>query len=192
MNIGVTGNFLSGKSSLSKILASYLGYFYFDSDKYISDLYKNNEIRKKIIDNFGDNIYIKDNIQKSVLSEIVFNSGKLLRKLESIVHPLVEAEVQRLIKDSLKGNVFEIPLLYEKNFHKYMDLSILVLSDKNECINRAEKRGFTKDDYLKRTVFFMSKKEKLKFNPLIVENNGDFQSLDKKTKIISEMIKNQI
>lgn len=192
MNIAVTGNFLSGKSTFSKLLAEELGYFYFDSDKFISELYKKDDIRKKIIDNFGDNIYIGLNIQKSVLSEIVFNSEKLLRKLESIFHPLVEAEVQRLIKDSLKGNVFEIPLLYEKNFQIYMDLSILVLSDENLCLSRAENRGFTKDDYIKRSVFFMDNKEKLNFKPLIVDNNGDLKSLKVKTKLVSEMIKNQI
>ena len=189
MKIGVTGRFLSGKSTFSKMLAKETGFQLFSSDAYVHDLYKKEEIRKIIVDNFGESVYKGSELQSRVLSDLVFNSEENLRRLESIIHPWVEIEVRKITGDSHTDTILEIPLLYEKNLQDLMDVCILVTSDSKICIDRAAKRGFSREDFYKRSHFQMDEQQKILNNPIIVRNDGGIQDLQNEVSRIVSLLK---
>jgi len=197
MNIGVTGCFLSGKTTLSRLLAEKLGFRLFSCDDFVQKLYRKKAVRKKVLDIFGKGCYKGHVLQKELLSQLVFQSPKLLRKLESIIHPLVEAEIirQSQTTNHSQCTVFEIPLLYEKGLNRLMDVCILVWSDKKNCLWRAKLRGFTKKDYEMRTQFQWnaSRKKRLRlckrWNPWIIANQGDLKMLELKSSILAESLR---
>lgn len=176
MNIGITGRFLSGKSTFAGLITDYLGYSLFSCDEYIRSLYKKDEIKKIIVDSFGNEIYKGSVFQSKVLSERVFQSGEELKKLESIIHPRVEAEINR-IKQNQGNTVFEIPLLYETNLQSLMDICILVMCPSNIAIQRAAERGYGKSDFEIRNKYFMQDEIKIRNKPWIVNNDGTLDNL---------------
>ena len=188
MNIGVTGRFLSGKSTVSHLLAEMLGYSLFDSDAFVASLYKKNTIQKIIIDNFGESVYKGNTFQAKVLADIVFQSIDKLHRLESIIHPIVIEKISEIAQLG-KSTVFEIPLLYEKNLHRFMDVNILVITSSEKCLERAFKRGFSREEVFIRNQFFLPDEEKIKLNPFIVDNNEGLEQLKTKVKIIADSIK---
>lgn len=188
MNIGVTGRFLSGKSTVSHLLSQMLGVGLFDSDAFVGTLYKNETIKKIIIDNFGDSVYKDNTFQAKVLADIVFQSKDKLHRLEFIIHPLVIEKISEIAQLG-KSTVFEIPLLYEKKIHPLMDINILVITSSEKCFERAYHRGFSREEVIKRNQFFLSDEEKIKLNPLIVDNNEGLEQLKIKVKTIADSIK---
>lgn len=177
MNIGVTGNFLSGKSSFAKMLSEETGFELFDSDAFVRSLYTKLKIKKIIVDNFGQSVYKGKELQKKVLSDLVFNSADNLLKLESIIHPYVEKEIRKKAGNPSKNTVFEIPLLYEKKLQELMDLCILVVCRPEICIKRAEKRGYSEKNYLERVSCQLDESHKRAMNPLVVTNEGGLNDL---------------
>lgn len=190
MNIGVTGKFLSGKSSFAKMLADETCFELFDSDAFVHLLYKKAKIKKIIVDNFGRSVYKGAELQKKVLSDLVFNSVENLLKLESIIHPYVEKEIRKKAGNPLKNTIFEIPLLYEKKLQHLMDLCILVMCNQEICIKRANKRGYSKKDYLERMHFQLDESHKLVMNPVIVINEGGLDDLKRQALRTASIIKN--
>jgi len=190
MNIAVTGLFLSGKSTFSKILSKKLEYEYFDSDEYVHNLYKQEKIIKKIVDNFGNSIYKENKFQKKILSDLVFSSLENLRKLESIIIPEVKKEIIRLVKDTSRDLIFEVPLLYENALDSLMDFSILVMCSEVESLKRAHKRGYSKKDFFERIKYFMNDQQKLGKNPIIVKNEGSINNLNEQADQIITYITN--
>ncbi|EKD27967.1 MAG: hypothetical protein ACD_79C00483G0002 [uncultured bacterium] len=188
MNIGITGKFLSGKTTFSKLLAEELAWDLFSCDAYVEELYKINSVRKIIIDTFGENVYKDNSIQKKVLSGIVFDSKENLEKLESIIIPLVEAEIKKRINYNSK-TVFEIPLLYEKQLQHLMDVCILMVCSAKTCMTRTKLRNFSEEDYLKRSSRFLSDEEKENLGALVVVNEGSLEKLKSEAKRIAGLIR---
>ena len=188
MNIGVTGRFLSGKSTVSHMLAEMLGVGLFDSDGFVAELYKKETIKKIIIDNFGESVYKDNTFQAKVLADIVFQSKDKLHRLESIIHPLVIKKISEIAQPG-KSTVFEIPLLYEKKIHPLMNINILVITSLEKCLERAFNRGFSREEVIKRNQFFLSDEEKIKLNPFIVDNNEGLEQLKIKVKTIADSIR---
>ncbi len=185
MNIAVTGGFLSGKTTLARLLAKKLHCRFFSCDDFVRELYKKKSVRKKVLDTFGEKMYVGGLLQKDQLSRLVFKSEEPLRKLESIIHPLVEAEIVRQAAGRSKSTVFEIPLLYEKGLNRWMDVCVLVWSAKKTCLSRAKLRGFTKKDYEMRTRFQWDTRKKKQWRPWVVKNQGDLKTLDQKSTFLA-------
>ena len=199
MNIGVTGGFLSGKSTLSRSLADKLHCELFSCDDFVRTLYRKKVVRKKILDTFGERLYKGSVLQKDQLSQLAFQSEEQLRKLEAIIHPLVEAEIIRKTSQKkttvhddskrIKHTIFEIPLLYETGMNRWMDECVLVLSDKKTCSTRAKLRGFTKKDFELRTRFQWEARKKKQWNPWIVKNQGDKNALKQQASLLAKTLK---
>ncbi len=188
MKIGVTGRFLSGKSTVSRLLAEMLGVGLFDSDAFVAGLYRKEIIKKIIIDNFGEAVYKDDTFQAKVLADIVFQSIDKLHRLESIIHPLVIEKISEIAQPG-KSTVFEIPLLYEKKIHPLMNINILVITSPEKCLERAFARGYSREEVIRRNQFFLSDEEKIKLNPFIVDNNEGLEQLKNKIKTIADSIR---
>lgn len=114
--ISVIGGISSGKTLICKFLRKW-GFYIFNADAEVHNLLKQDGAAfKKIIQLFPDS-YVDGKIDKKLLSDVVFFDPSALHKLESVIHPEVQAKRQLLINQTLKNNsrsiVCEVPLLLE-------------------------------------------------------------------------------
>ena len=87
--IGLTGGIGSGKSTVSKILLS-LKIPVYDSDSRAKYLMNSSlELKNEIIENFGENSYVNNQLDKNYISDIIFNNKFEMNKINLLVHPFV-------------------------------------------------------------------------------------------------------
>lgn len=141
-----------------------------------------------MIDKFGHQLYKRGILQKRLLSELVFNSEESLRKLESIIHPIVESEIKKRVTSVPANTVFEIPLLYEKNYQTLMDLCVLVVCNREKQLERALNRGFSKKEFNRRIRFQLSDRDKIKREPVVVMNNDSIHDLKQEVLRVTNLI----
>ena len=103
--IGITGSIGTGKTTVSRML-KILKIPIFDSDKKVKEILdKNQLVIEKILKIWPDAIssnQIQRKIDKVVLSNKIFNNKKERKKLEDIIHPLVEKERNNIFTRILK------------------------------------------------------------------------------------------
>lgn len=189
--IGITGNIASGKS----FATSFFNPSYFDkidTDK-ISEqiLLSNLQIRKILLDLFGNNILDNENrLDKRKLSALAFGNQSIMNQLERIIHPLVFIEIEKILKDSSKRfAILESAIIFEKELEKIFNKTITVFAPFEIRIKRLMKRA--KIDYKeaeKRILFQMDEYKKILISDFVVDNSKDRTWLERQIKNIESKI----
>jgi dephospho-CoA kinase len=128
IKIGLTGSIGMGKSETAKIFKS-LGFPVYDADKSVHKLYRKGQKGAQAIKKiFPSAINSEGDVDRSVLGGLVVGDKANLKKLESIIHPLVGEDRLDFFKDnkSAKAVVLDIPLLFETGGEKLVDYTIVV------------------------------------------------------------------
>jgi dephospho-CoA kinase len=128
MLITITGKIGSGKSTIAKLFSE-IGCNVISADDLGHKLIQESRIKKKIVDVFGNTILKNGKIDRKRLGEIVFSDNKMLKLLDSIVHPLLIKKIRKSIINK-KINVLDAALFYELKLEKISDIVILVKSKK--------------------------------------------------------------
>lgn len=128
IKIGLTGSIASGKSYVLNLFSDLYNIPIFSSDECVKELYKSNDQLKDFV---KKHILEKDEeLNKTNISENVFNNKEKLLKLEKFIHPLVKLARDRFIEQEKENNskivIVEVPLLFEKNLENDFDFIILV------------------------------------------------------------------
>ena len=112
--IGLTGGIGSGKTYIANIFQS-IGVPVFYADLEAKKLINNSiSIMNLIKKEFGDDIYIDNELDKHKLSEIVFSDIEKIRKLNSIVHPSVKNVFDEWCQDKTTDYIIkEAAILFE-------------------------------------------------------------------------------
>jgi len=208
--IGILGGVCSGKSTVAAEFAS-LGCKVIDADKIAHRLLDGKTVKKKLIALFGIKILVvrqahhpersrRDAVKKidrRKLAEVVFANRKKLMLLNKIIHPLVLAGAERLIKQynrrpSIKAIVLDMPLLVEVGWHKRCNRLIFVDCKRKKRLKRAEKMPFFAKNWLKtRENFQIPLDKKARISDNTVDNNSDLSSLVRQVaEIFSRILKN--
>lgn len=133
--IGITGSIGTGKTTISKMFKA-LNIPVFDSDKEVKEILdKNHLVIEKISKVWPDVIstnYTQRKIDKIVLSNKIFRNQKERKKLENIIHPLVEKERNMFLRNFGNFEIvgLDIPLLYEVGMNKTCDYVFLTYTSK--------------------------------------------------------------
>ena len=187
IRIGVIGGIGSGKSFISKLFKSPV----FNADREVEFLYKNNlECFKKLKKKLPR--FVKSfPISKSQLIKAINEDKKNLKKISSVVHPLVRKKLKSFLNKNKKNKiiVLDIPLLIENKLYNKKDILIFVKSDQSKVINRLRKRkNYNKKIFLNLRKNQANLLKKRKLANYIVDNN--FRPNIMKKKISS--LKNKI
>lgn len=141
--IGITGCIGSGKSEVSRYLAS-LGFPLIDADEVAREVVMPGEIGLiKLVDAFGDSILNHDgSLNRKKLGEMVFNNKILLALMNDLLHPIIRREISsRISAYSNDAFVFiDVPLLFETDTRSHYDEVILVYANSEICLERIIKR----------------------------------------------------
>ncbi len=185
MKIGITGSIAMGKSEALKMFAA-AGIPVFDSDSEVHKMYAEKPTIELMGRSFPDAI-VDGRIDRKLLGEIVFRSADDLRKLESLVHPLVKLRREKFIRNAQHQGaefaILDIPLLYEKGKDASLDYVIVISSPESLQRQRALARpGMTAerlDSILGKQMPDIEKRARANF---VLDNAGDLNHLEKQVK----------
>ena len=172
LKIGLTGGIGSGKTMISKIFAE-KGYKIFNSDEIAKMIIKNDySVKNSIINFFGTNSYIGDDLNSRYISEIIYSDKVKLNYLNSIVHPMVFHQFEKFLKSNLNSKILvESAILFESNFYKMLDDNILLISPKADRISRIIKRdNINRSEIEKIMSVQWSDKKKISLATYVIEN----------------------
>ena len=172
LKIGLTGGIGSGKTKVSKIFAE-KGYKIFNSDEIAKIIIKNDySVKNSIINFFGTNSYIGDDLNSRYISEIIYSDKVKLNYLNSIVHPMVFHQFEKFLKSNLNSKILvESAILFESNFYKMLDDNILLISPKADRISRIIKRdNINRSEIEKIMSVQWSDNKKISFATYVIEN----------------------
>ena len=137
--IAITGNIGSGKSWVCELWAQRLGIPVYNSDTAAKQMYFVPEVRKKLVERFGNSIYLSDTeIDRWYLADLVFHDETAQRDLEGILYPALFLDFEQwMAKQNAPYVLFESALVFEKRLEKQFDAIIMVSSSEATRLRRA-------------------------------------------------------
>lgn len=145
LKIGLTGGIASGKSTVSELF-SYYGVIIIDADIIARQLVNpGQQCLANIIHIFGEHILLNNGeLDRAQLRQLIFSNDTARLKLESILHPKINAQ---LIKQSETASsyycILSIPLLFETGITMLVDQILLIESSVENQLTRVRQRDNT-------------------------------------------------
>ncbi|MBR4119580.1 MAG: dephospho-CoA kinase [Bacteroidales bacterium] len=177
--IGITGGIGSGKSVVSAIL-KILNYPVYDSDSQAKQLMITSPtIKTQLKSLIGEDAYVGDMLNKSLLSSYVFTSEENRERVNSIVHPQVRIHFAEWKQKQTSEIVFiESAILFESGMNEDVDEVWCVYADIEERIRRVMKRNsISKQEVMARINSQMSDDEVFAKSDCIIDNSGKISLL---------------
>ena len=175
--IGITGSLSSGKTTASKILSHRKGPL-FSADNEVKKIYKKNNLKKIISKKLNLKNY--KNL-KTVLRNKIINGDLNIKKVESIIHPIIRKEMNNFLKKNKKKRTlfFEIPLLIESKLMKKFDLIIFIKARKSIRLKRFKLKGGSQKLFNILDKKQLNDTKKIKYCDHIVVNENNLKILKK-------------
>jgi len=173
LKIGLTGGIGSGKTTVAKVF-EVLGIPVYYADEAAKRLMNENEnLIKKLKEQFGNQTYIDGKLNRSYLSSIVFNDSEKLEILNSIVHPATIEDAARWMKQQITPYVIkEAALIFESGSQKDLDKVIGVYASAPLRILRVIKRdNINKEEILARMDKQLDEEMKMRLCDYVIKND---------------------
>lgn len=182
IKIGITGGIGSGKTTVCNIFEC-MGVPVYYADREAKRLMQeDNSLRKAIIDNFGKDAYREDGaLNRTYLSNQVFNDPEKLERLNALVHPVVAKDVEAWHRRhaSAPYTLKEAALLFESGSYRQLDRVVLVYAPVSLRIKRVMARdGVPEEAVRKRIQAQMKDEEKLPLANHVIINDGELSILE--------------
>jgi dephospho-CoA kinase len=173
MVVGLTGGIGSGKTSISKFFME------MDIPVYIADdagkrlMETSAEIKDEIVNLLGEKSYQNKLPDRKYIANLVFNNADKLEALNQIIHPAVTVDFNTWqAQQSSPYLIYEAAILFETGGAKKCDYTILVTADKEERIERLQKRDkSSKEEIEARMAKQWTDNEKRKLVDFEIENH---------------------
>lgn len=195
LRIGLTGGIGSGKTTVADLLRSH-GLPIIDADLIARDIVKPGQpALAELAQAFGHDILNEDgSLNRSLLATRAFVDAEHIELLNSITHPRIQAETARrfAVAESAgeKAVVYDMPLLVDNGLHEAMDLVVVVDVDAETRVARLVAwRGLTEEDARRRLHAQISDEERLAAADVVIDNNGNLESLDRQVADLIERIR---
>ncbi len=178
--IGLTGNIGTGKSEVRKVLQC-LGALGIDADLISRQIMEpDGPAYGLVLEHFGPDFIGEDNrLDRAALAKVVFNQPEKLTELESIIHPMVKEEVNRIIDEtSLPVIVIEAIKLIESSISSQCDSLWVTDAPMEMRLARLTLfREMSEEDARMRIQAQPPQEEKLKAADIIIQNNATLEDL---------------
>jgi dephospho-CoA kinase len=189
--IGLTGNFGTGKTTVSQMLAK-LGATIIDADKLGHELLQpGTETYGEIMAAFGKSI-LKPNgeIDRKKLGKLVFADTASLNRLNQIIHPHIRETIERKIEEYRQADtrivVLEAALLIEGGgLMSLVDQLWVTTAPEASIVRRLKsQRGLKEEQILARLQAQLPQEEKAKQADVVINTDC---SLDELRTIVTEL-----
>ena len=192
--IAITGGIGSGKSTFCSKLKE-KGFKIHSSDEQVAKIYKNPE--KKFVTylhTIGLSKSIsKKNIDKKIISKIIFENKQIRKKLELYIFKIVRKKRFDFIKKEKQKKTklifIDIPLLFENNLEKQFNKVISIIASKRVRLKRLKKtRKMTENQFKNITRSQTSDVIRKKKSDYVIYNNSTLNDYKIKiNKLISKL-----
>ena len=192
--IAITGGIGSGKSTFCSKLKE-KGFKIHSSDEQVAKIYKNPE---KSFVNYLRTIGLsksisKKNIDKKIISKIIFENKQIRKKLELYIFKIVRKKRSDFIKQEKQKKTklifIDIPLLFENNLEKQFNTVISIIASKRVRLKRLKKtRKMTENQFKNITRSQTSDVIRKKKSDYVIYNNSTLKDYKIKiNKLISKL-----
>ncbi|MBI5025736.1 MAG: dephospho-CoA kinase [Nitrospirae bacterium] len=132
-------------------------------------------------------------VDKKRLASMIFNDPEKRKTLERIIHPEVlktarDIKSTILLKDPHAIILFEIPLLFEAGYEKIFDRIIVVHCNKKTAITRLIRKGFPKEEAIKRMQAQIPISRKKASADFLINNNSTIEKTKTQVRRIFNLL----
>ncbi len=190
--LGICGSSGSGKSSVCRILET-LGAEILDCDQIYHQITSHpSPCLQAIEKEFGSDVVCGGRLDRNKLGEIVFLNREKMQTLNRLSHHFVKKEladsIDRFRSGKKKCCVIDAPLLLEAGLDSWCDHTICVTAETGLKLQRIMQRdGVTLEAAKRRLDFQISDEELRQKCEFCIDNNGDFETLQKECRRIAGM-----
>ena len=139
IRFALVGDIGSGKSFISNLF----NYPVFNADLEVADIYKKNKscffkIKKSIPNHFSSFPIKKNELIQSIIAD-----KNNLKKISSVVHPIVRKKLNVFLKKNKNKKivVLDIPLYFENKLNKKKDIVVYIEARKKQILYHLKKRN---------------------------------------------------
>ena len=197
LRVGLTGGIASGKSTIARTFSA-LGCVVIDADEIVARLYRPGGAGYDVlVEEYGRGILLEDGeIDRKKLADAAFSDTTASKKLNSLIHPLVREEEERVIASERdrfpeRDRIFitEATLLLEAGGKERYDKIVVFDVDPHVQTARAVGRGMTRTEAERRMRYQMKRDERLGHADYVVDNSGDRRSAEIATHAVYEKLR---
>jgi dephospho-CoA kinase len=174
MKIGVTGIYASGKGTVCAMFEE-LGAKVIDTDILARDVVEpGTHGLEMYVKEFGNEILDPDGaLNRRRLANIVFKDAEKVKLINDITHPLIYQKIEQIINAAPdKIYMINTPLLFETDFHIFMDKNIVVFAKNEQVLKRGVIRdNITETEIKERLNNQISLNEKIKLADYVIDNS---------------------
>lgn len=176
--LGITGGIGSGKSAVSRLLASFCLRPLIDVDQCCRHLLDVGQPGWQALrDHFGQAFLLADqSVHRAALRERLFTDGDFRRQVDSLLHPLARAMLRREVdRCSTPAVLVEIPLLYEAGWQHDVDAVLVVYARKGrQCCRIMQRDGVSRKKAAQAIASQMSLAAKAAQADYCIDNSGSW------------------
>ena len=189
--VAITGGIGSGKSFISNKFAK-LGVPIYNSDVRANIIINSNiTVKKLLIKNFGNDCYIGEELNKKLISKIIFNNKSKLRLINSIVHPFVNLDYNSWLQNQKATyTIYESAIIYENDSIDKFDKIIGVISDTELKLSRLFERGMKRESINNIMKNQTDDLDIIRISDFLIYNNLNNNITDEVARIHSNILDN--
>ena len=176
--VGIAGGIGSGKSAVAGHFVQ-LGAVLVDADRLAKDALLRPDVIAKLTDWWGTDILDDQGLpDRGRIADIVFHDPDQRSRLESVIHPIVQAERNQIIRQAKDDPdvpmvVLDVPLLFEVGLHDQCDAVVFVDVDFQTRLRRVQmSRGWSGEELRRREKSQWPLEKKLALSDYVIQNNA--------------------
>ena len=172
--IGLTGNIGSGKTTVASCF-EILGIAVFNADKQAKLLMnKDVNLKQSLIAEFGKEVYLDNELNRKYLSKLAFNDDLVLKRLNALVHPVVQEAFEKWsIQQSGAYVIKEAAILFESNTYQSLDAIICISCPEEIRLKRILKRNDLSEKQVRQRMSHQwAEEKKISLSDYVITNDN--------------------
>jgi dephospho-CoA kinase len=190
IKVGITGGIGSGKSIVATLFELH-GIPVYNADDETKKLNNSSPIiKEQLKKHFGEDLYFNNELDKKKFANIIFNDTEKLKLANSIIHPEVLKHFTNWCKQHSNHPIvaLEAAILFESNFHKYLDKTLTVYSPRQLRVTRVSQRDNVPPEMVEsRIKHQMPESDKIRMSEYVIVNDNKSSLIEQVEKLLQDI-----